>query len=119
MFTYIKKSPEQRKKILSIRPYASKIYANDLMVKVIQKLSKENFFGELQFLIIGDGVLFDKTVAPLRKISNVEIRKTFLRQSEIVELYHEFGMVLIPSRGDTQGVSRDEAIEASQTSNCI
>ena len=110
MFTYIKKSPEQRKKILSIRPYASKIYANDLMVKVIQKLSKENFFGELQFLIIGDGVLFDKTVAPLRKISNVEIRKTFLRQSEIVELYHEFGMVLIPSRGDTQGVSRDEAM---------
>lgn len=110
MFSYQRKESEQRKKIISIRPYASKIYGNDLMVKAIQELSKEKCFLDLNFLIIGDGELFDSVVSPLKKYKNVEIRKTFLRQSEIADLYHEYGIVLIPSRGDTQGVSRDEAM---------
>ena len=38
------------------------------------------------------------------------MRKTFLRQSEIAELYQKYGIALIPTRGDTQGVSRDEAM---------
>ena len=110
MFTYMEKEAEQRKKIISIRPYASSIYGNDLTAKAIKELSKEEFFDDLQFLIIGDGVLFDETVAPIRKYKNVDIKRTFLRQSEIADLYHEYGVVLIPTRGDTQGVSRDEAM---------
>ena len=110
MFKYEKKEPEQRKMLLSIRPYASRIYGNDLTVKTIKNLSKERFFGDLKFLIIGDGKLFEETLAPIQKYKNVEVRKTFLRQSEIAELYQKYGIALIPTRGDTQGVSRDEAM---------
>ena len=110
MFKYEKKEPDQRKMLLSIRPYASRKYGNDLTVKTVQCLAKEHFFKDLNFLIIGDGKLFEETLAPIRRYKNVEVRKTFLRQSEIAELYQKYGIALIPTREDTQGVSRDEAM---------
>jgi len=39
-FEYKPKPAEQRKKILSIRPYASRVYANDLIVKAILELQQ-------------------------------------------------------------------------------
>lgn len=110
MFQYVKKDGEQRKKILSIRPYASNIYANDLMAECIKELSARPYFEELQFRIIGNGVLFDEITKPLKKFHNVLIEKKFLRQDEIAKLHREYGIFLVPTRADTQGVSRDEAM---------
>lgn len=112
LFNYIEKDPEQRKKILSIRPYSSRVYANDLAVKCIEELAKEPFFEELAFHVVGNGTLFDETVEPLRKYANVTIEKKFLSQHEIAALHKEYGVFLCPSRYDTQGVSRDEAISS-------
>ncbi|MRT21307.1 glycosyltransferase, partial [Comamonas sp. CAH-2] len=112
LFSYEKKPVEQRKKILSIRPYASKIYANDLSVKAILELSKKSFFNDLEFRMIGDGPLFEETLAPLRQFSNVYIEQRFLTQSEIAALHKEYGIFLCPTRMDTQGVSRDEAMSS-------
>ncbi|NRB79870.1 MAG: glycosyltransferase [Saccharospirillaceae bacterium] len=112
VFNYIKKPAAQRKKILSIRPYASKIYANDLAVKAVLELSKETFFNELEFRFIGDGILFEETLAPLREFENVIIERRFLTQSEIADLHKQYGVFLCPSRMDTQGVSRDEAMSS-------
>lgn len=112
LFSYIEKPIEQRKKILSIRPYASKVYANDLSVKAILELSKKDYFGELEFRLIGDGPLFDEVLEPLRKFSNVIIEKRFLSRSEIANLHKQYGVFLCPSRMDTQGVSRDEAMSS-------
>jgi len=110
LFRYGRKDPEQRKRILSIRPYASRVYANDLAVQAIMELSRRPYFNELKFLLVGDGVLFDETVAPLKDLDNVDIRKGFVPQREIAELHREYGVFLCPSRMDTQGVSRDEAM---------
>lgn len=110
LFNYIEKDVEQRKKILSIRPYSSRVYANDLTVATILELSKKPYFNELGFRLIGDGALFDETVEPLRRFENVKIEKKFLTQAEIAALHKEYGLFLCPSRYDTQGVSRDEAM---------
>lgn len=110
LFAYKEKDAEQRKKLLSIRPYAALNYANDLTVKCIVELSKRNFFQELSFALYGDGVLFDETVKPLKKFKNVDVNKRFLRQNEIADMHKEYGILLIPTRLDTQGVSRDEAM---------
>jgi len=110
LFQFIKKSPEQRKRILSIRPYASRVYANDLMVKAIVELSSRSYFNQLEFMVIGNGVLFDETVAPLKQFKNVKLLKSFLSQFEIARLHRDYGVFLCPSRMDTQGVSRDEAM---------
>lgn len=110
LFSYEEKPVEQRKRIVSIRPYASPIYGNDIAVKAIQELSKSKEFANMEFCLIGDGVLFESTTKPLKKYKNVTLKQEFLRQDEIAKYYKEYGVVLIPTRGDTQGVSRDEAM---------
>jgi len=110
LFRYEKKGVEFRKKFLSIRPFASKIYANDITVKVIQELQAEKWFGECEFRIIGDGKLFEEVLEPIRHFSNVVIERKYLTQVEIADLHREYGVFLCPSRMDTHGVSRDEAM---------
>lgn len=113
LFDYVEKPAAQRDRILSIRPYTKLTYANDLAVKAIQDLAGEPWFGELEFRLVGDGPLFDDTVAPLRDgFPNVTIEKRFLTQQQIRDLYKQYGVFLVPSRIDSQGVSRDEAMAA-------
>ena len=110
LFRYEPKPASQRTKILSIRPFASRQYANDLSVEAILALATRPWFGELDFHLVGDGPLFDETVAPLRKLRNVSIDRRFARQDEIAELHRTHGVFLCPTRWDSQGVSRDEAM---------
>ena len=110
LFRYEPKPAAQRRRILSIRPFTSNVYGNDLTVKAILALSSREFFEGLEFRIIGDGPLFERMVEPLRRFSNVVIEKRFLAQREIAELHRSYGVFLVPSRMDSQGVSRDEAM---------
>lgn len=112
LFDYRVKDPEQRRKILSIRPYHSRVYANDLAVQAILDLSQRPFFEKLEFRLVGDGPLFEETVAPLRGLANVHLQQGFLTQTAIADLYEEYGVFLAPTRMDTQGVSRDEAMSS-------
>lgn len=110
-FTYRQKPVEQRHRVLSIRPYTKHTYANDLAVRAIVDLAQEPWFEELNFSLFGDGPLFEETVAPLREgFPNVRIERRFLDRAEIRELHREHGVFLVPSRVDSQGVSRDEAM---------
>ncbi|TVU62360.1 FkbM family methyltransferase [Paenarthrobacter nitroguajacolicus] len=109
-FSYAKKPVEQRLKVLSIRPYASSVYANDLAVDAILLLADDPLFQEMEFRLVGDGPLFDELTRPLEGFENVVLDKRFLTQDEIAEMHREYGVFLCPSRMDTQGVSRDEAM---------
>lgn len=111
-FAYVPKKPEDRKKLLSIRPYASRKYANDLMVNAILELSKDPWFPELEIALYGNGPLFDELLAPLQKFSNIHIEKKYFTQSEIAELHKQYGVFLTATREDTHGVSRDEAMSS-------
>jgi glycosyltransferase involved in cell wall biosynthesis len=112
LFEYVPKDPEQRCKILSIRSYASLKYANDLMVDAILRLKEKPFFGDLEFRLIGRGRMFDSLLQPLRGIRNVTIQEGFLTQSEIARVHRDYGVFLNPTRMDSQGVSRDEAMSS-------
>lgn len=112
IFSYERKSVEQRKKVLSIRPYASRKYANDLSVKAVLELSKSSLFKDIEFLFIGDGILFEETLQPLRGFSNVTIQRGFLSQQDIAKLHKNYGVFLCPTRMDAQGVSKDEAMSS-------
>ena len=112
LFNYVEKDVAQRKKILSIRPFATRQYANDLSVQCIVELSKRAIFKELEFTIIGDGVLFEDTIAPLVQFDNVRIEQRFVTHNEMAALHKEHGIFLCPTRWDSQGVSRDEAMSS-------
>ena len=121
LFAYTPKVPSQRMKLLSVRSYDSVNYANDLTVKAIELLSKEPFFDKLEFLIAGNGALFDTLTKPLRKFKNVTLHKGFYRQEELAALYGAYGVAILPTRFDTQGVARDEAFSCGMaviTTDC-
>lgn len=112
IFDYSAKDVEDRKRLLSIRPYANRTYANDITVQAIEALSRKPYFQDLEFELCGDGELFDQTTAPLARFSNVKLSKGFLTHAEISKKHKEYGVFLTPSRMDTQGVSRDEAMSS-------
>lgn len=121
LFAFNEKGPEQRNRVLSIRPYESRKYANDLAVASVLALRDKPFFNELEFRFIGDGRLFEETLEPIAGLPNVRIERRFLTQGEIAELHGEYGVFLNPTRMDAQGVSRDEAMASGLvpiTSRC-
>lgn len=112
LFQYYKKNAEQRKLILTIKPFSSSKYGNDMTTNAILELSKKPFFSELQFSIYGDGENFERDNAPLRKFKNVNLFRTFLSQSEIAALHRKNGVFIATTRWDSHGVSRDEAMSS-------
>jgi glycosyltransferase involved in cell wall biosynthesis len=112
LFAYRAKSPEDRLRILMIRPFESYCYGNDLAVRAIGHLRNKEGFERLHVTIIGDGPMFDETVAPVCGLPNLTLVRRFLTQAEIVEEHGRNGVFLVPTRLDTQGVSRDEAMSS-------
>ena len=110
LFCYNTKPAELRKNIISIRSFTSYKYANDLTVKTILELSQYDEFRDMSFHIGGVGPMFDEIVEPLRNFPNVTLANRFYNQTEMSELYKTSGICLIPTRMDSQGVTRDEAM---------
>ncbi|WP_082807567.1 glycosyltransferase family protein [Janibacter terrae] len=112
IFTYEEKPADQRKRVLTVRPYASAKYANDLSVRAVLALKDRPGFEDLEFLFVGDGVLFEETLSPLVGIPNVTLQRGFLTHEAISDLHKQYGIFLTPTRMDAQGVSRDEAMSS-------
>ncbi|MDR1799149.1 MAG: glycosyltransferase family 4 protein, partial [Bifidobacteriaceae bacterium] len=106
------KDPAQRTKILMIRTFFGRKYGTDLAVSAIGGLAAEPWFDELEFTIAGDGPDFEATVAPLREYANVQLWRGYLTHAQIAQLQASHGVMLMPTRWDSQGVSRDEAMAA-------
>ncbi len=112
LFKYEPKNEEDRLRILTIKPFSSSKYGNDLTTKAILELSKNKIFDKLQIDIYGDGENFDNDNKPLKKFKNVSLNKTFLNQDKIAELHKTHGIFIATTRWDSQGVSRDEAMSS-------
>lgn len=112
LFEYREKDPEQRKRILMIRTFKTRKYGTDLAAAAIGELVSEPWFGELEFLLVGDGALWEEDTAGLQGLANVTFRRDFLTHPQIAELQLEYGVMLQPTRWDSQGVSRDEAMSS-------
>lgn len=110
LFTYTKKHPEDRYKVMLLRPFVNKIYANDLAIAAILKLSTHEDFDKFTFLIAGEGPEFDQITSPIKHFSNVTLSKRFYTHEETALLHKQYGVFLCPSRQDSQGVSRGEAM---------
>jgi glycosyltransferase involved in cell wall biosynthesis len=112
LFTYQAKEPEHRKKVLLIRSFNSKKYANDIAIKAIEILSKEDFFGDIEFSIYGKGRYFQPLTCSLKKFTNVNLYNTFIENKDIPLVHKEYGIFLCPTRQDAQGVSMCEAMSS-------
>lgn len=109
-FTPTVVAAERRKNILFIRPFESYNYGADIMEKTILELSKSPIFEDITFTICGDGSRHEEFTSSLSGFKNVKIRKRFFSKEEMIALFQEHGLSLIPTRFDTQGISMGEAM---------
>ena len=112
IFKYTPKNTNMRKKILLIRPFESRKYANDIAIKAIIELSSKPFFQEIEFTIYGKGKDFERLTGQVSHFSNVHIFNEYLTQSQIAHVHKEHGVFLCPTRQDAQGVSMCEAMSS-------
>lgn len=112
LFSYDEKDKDLRKKILIIRNFSSRKYANDISIKALLKLSKKSYFNDLSISIYGKGKYFNKLTKPLQRYKNIEIHEKFLSQKDIALKHKDYGIFLCPTRQDAQGVSMCEAMSS-------
>jgi len=111
-FPYRPKRAEQRFSVLWVRSFGSRNYSNDLSRDAIHALSKESFFKKMNFTIYGDGKLFEESTDSLRQYSNVKIHQKFITTEKLRELHSNHGLMLVPSRWDSQGLTCGEAMSS-------
>lgn len=111
MFPYVEKDPEQRFRILWIRNASKWNYGADIAAKILARLKKSSYWNKITATIVGDGEFFSY-FDQFSNDDNVTIHRGYLGHKEIAELHKEHGLFLVPSRWDTQGVSRDEAMSS-------
>jgi len=112
LFAYQTKEPEIRKKVLLIRSFDSRKYANDIAIKAIEILSKEEVFKNIEFSIYGKGNNFQKLTQKIKDFENVNLYNTFIENRDIPTIHKEHGIFLCPTRQDAQGVSMCEAMSS-------
>lgn len=109
-FAFQPREAEDRFRVILARPFDANKYGNDLAVRAILQFSGHPLFEAFSFSIFGAGKLFDATLKPLRQFANVKIVNKFLTRAELRAQFGKHGVCLIPTRMDSQGVTRDEAM---------
>ncbi len=112
LFNFVPKPDEQRFKLLWVRSAASRKYGNDIAIDILQRLAGGPFWDRIEVTIIGDGKYFGEFESELGHHPNVRILRRFVSQEEVAALHKTHGMLLVPSRLDSQGVSRDEGMSS-------
>lgn len=110
IFDYVRREADSRLRILTIKSFAARTYATDLVRHTIEELARRAVFEQLEFEIRGDGKYFDDDTEPLTKFSNVKVRRGFTSAPEMASLMHANGVLLSPTRLDTQGITMGEAM---------
>ena len=112
LFIYNEKNAGHRKKILLIRSFNSKKYANDIAINAIKFLSKTSVFHDIEITIYGEGKYFYRLTNKIKHFKNVKLFNSFIENCNIPEIHYDYGIFLCPTRQDTHGVSACEAMSS-------
>lgn len=115
LFRFTDYDESKRLKVLMIRSFASKKYATDVAINAINILSKSKDFNQFKFSIYGKGVLFDKQTSSIKDFTNVSLHNYYVEQKDIPNIHRDHGILLCPSRQDSQGVTMCEGMSSGLT----
>lgn len=104
------RTPDDARSILLLRSFATRNYAADVAIEALDLLSRRDGFSELNVTIRGYGAHFRDAVARVRRFDNVTVTEGFSSRAQMAALYDANGIVLVPTRYDTQGVMLGEAM---------
>lgn len=111
-FPYRPKQAEHRHNILWVRSFSARNYANDLARDAVLELADRPGFDQLTVTVVGDGPEFAEIVAPLRRLPNVEVSRGFVSTDRLRALHADHGIMLVPTRWDSQGLTCGEAMSS-------
>lgn len=112
LYRYVPKNPEQRYRVLWVRSAANLNYGPDLAVRALEHLRGTDLWERMQVTVIGDGKHFGLFEQAFADDPRVTVERRYAVQEEIAELHRNHGLFLVPTRLDSQGVSRDEAMSS-------
>lgn len=112
LFRYVPKDPDQRFRVLWVRSAANLNYGPDLAVKALERLRETELWDRMQVTVIGDGKHFGLFEQAFADDPRVTVERRYAVQEEIAQLHRDHGLFLVPTRLDSQGVSRDEAMSS-------
>ncbi|WP_309081895.1 glycosyltransferase family 4 protein [Zhihengliuella sp.] len=104
------RSADDRFRLVWVRSASRPNYAADLAARTLETLRSSPHWDRLRITAIGEGAHMREFTDRFAGDPNVRIEERFASQGEVAELYRTHGIALVPSRLDTQGVSRDEAM---------
>lgn len=104
------RSADDRYRLVWVRSASRPNYGADLAARVLDRLRGTRAWKHLAVTVIGEGPHMAEFTDRFSAEDNVRIEERYAAQDEVAELYRTHGMALVPSRLDTQGVSRDEAM---------
>ncbi|MBR3230843.1 glycosyltransferase [Candidatus Saccharibacteria bacterium] len=108
-FVFKQRTDEQKYNILVLKKMDNvRQYAVDLAVRIIMRLSDKDYFEQLHFTVAGAGDYQKELVNPLKRFKNVTIVNGFYDHDEINGVFSKNGILLAPTRYDTQGVTVGE-----------
>lgn len=112
LFPFRQKTEDDRFRILWVRSAATKKYGADLAADALRLILESRHGEQVRATIIGDGAYFHEFERAFGDDRRVHIERRFASQAEISTLHSEHGLFLVPTRLDSQGVSRDEAMSS-------
>lgn len=112
LFSYEPKPVDQRLRILWLRSASARNYGNDIAIECLKLLRQTHYWNDLDIRIIGDGKYFVEFEKEFERESNVTIERSYKTHEQISKLHKDYGIFLVPTRLDSQGVSRDEAMSS-------
>lgn len=110
LFAYQPKTADHRFKILWVRNMESLKYGPDLAIAALKHLRTSRWWSKCEVRVIGDGKYFSDWEEAFGDDPVVTLERRFLTQTELARTYNDYGIALVPTRYDAQGVSRDEAM---------
>lgn len=112
LYAFSDKHPDMRFKILMIRNFDKFQYGTDIALEVLKLLRRDPIWQKVSVSIFGEGKGLQEFIREFSDQDNVSISKGYLSQSEMAEQHKQHGVFLVPTRFDSQGVARDEAMSS-------
>lgn len=110
LFQYQPKAADDRFKLLWVRSASSRKYGADIAVEVMNAALDSEYAEQVEITVIGDGKHFYLFEDAFGRDPRVKVERRFASQAEMASLHRHHGIFIVPSRLDSQGVSRDEAM---------
>jgi len=112
MYRARERHPEESRKVLLMRGFAQRNYANDVALRALEICSRRDGFSGLEITVCGYGQHFRSEVAGVRRFDNVTVEECFSSPAQMAALHDAHGIYLCPTRYDTQGVMLGEAMSS-------